>query len=291
MLQVASRVRSRSTPNYVYFARHGGSLYASASIDTYGCSPHAAAVYIAVCRQSFTVRLGKAADIVRSEQAAVTSATWRSLSGTGVQLLVAHVSPLHPTYRALRAIPEPGLLTLDRARFDSLDETMQEAARGALSPFDASLLYDSILELVGPALPTVKLADARVASWVGELRRNPHLSLQAMARQSGLSYQHMSRILAEALGLPLRQFQLWQKLCRVRSVYRDHDSLTAIAHAAGFSDLAHMTRSFQRNYGTPPSHFFRNPNAHVIDTALPGSRYAPLASGLVAAAYAGVGAR
>jgi len=247
----------------LYFGGHGGCLYTCPYIHTPCCAPHSAAIFLSACGNNFSVRF-PGSDIARVERAAALSCAPRSLSAIGVKMIIVHVSPLHPAYRALQGIARPGLLSLDRERFAALDVQLDLAFRGALSPFEASHLYDRILDLAYGALPRPKPADMRAQQWIATLRLDPHLSLRKLANESGLSYQHMSRIFGEALGLPLRQFQLWKKLDRVRRVYGDHDNLTDVAHAAGFSDLAHMTRVFQRNYGAPPSYFFRNPNVRIF---------------------------
>ncbi len=53
--------------------------------------------------------------------------------------------------------------------------------------------------------------------------------------------------------MPFRRYRAWHRLrAAIREVVGG-SSLTAAAHAAGFADQAHFTRSFRRTFGAPPS--------------------------------------
>ncbi|TXH64984.1 MAG: AraC family transcriptional regulator, partial [Lysobacteraceae bacterium] len=55
------------------------------------------------------------------------------------------------------------------------------------------------------------------------------------------------------IGLPVRKYILWRRLILALEHLKRGDSVTAAAHNAGFSDCAHLSRSFHRAYGTMPS--------------------------------------
>ena len=79
------------------------------------------------------------------------------------------------------------------------------------------------------------------------------LSLKALAQVSGLSPSRLMHVFTESIGVPLRPYILWLRLQSASCDLMDGASMTAAAHNAGFSDAAHMTRTFRRMLGTTPS--------------------------------------
>ncbi len=51
----------------------------------------------------------------------------------------------------------------------------------------------------------------------------------------------------------LRPYILWRRFLRVWELVTTGTSLSAAAHAAGFADAAHLTRTSRRMFGFPPS--------------------------------------
>ena len=123
-----------------------------------------------------------------------------------------------------------------------------------------------------------KITEARVEGWVKKELRNGSravkidprvrraikylrerlggshdLSLKALADISGLSASRFMHVFTESVGVPLRPYILWLRLQRASCELMDGASMTAAAHNAGFSDAAHMTRTFRRMLGTTPS--------------------------------------
>lgn len=75
------------------------------------------------------------------------------------------------------------------------------------------------------------------------------LSLADAAAHVGLSNGRARHLFVEQTGLPFRAFVLWLRLTKALQVYAGGESLTDAAHAAGFSDSAHLSRTFRRMFG------------------------------------------
>ncbi len=74
-----------------------------------------------------------------------------------------------------------------------------------------------------------------------------------MAGAAGLSSRRFRELFAPQVGLSCRQYLLWTRLeCAIRELARGA-SLTEAALTAGFADAAHLTRTFRRMVGIPPS--------------------------------------
>jgi AraC-like DNA-binding protein len=78
-------------------------------------------------------------------------------------------------------------------------------------------------------------------------------SLKTLAEISGLSQSRLMHVFTESVGVPLRPYILWLRLQRAACELMDGRSVTEAAHSAGFSDAAHLTRTFRRMLGTTPS--------------------------------------
>ena len=78
-------------------------------------------------------------------------------------------------------------------------------------------------------------------------------SLIALAKIAGLSSSRFMHVFTKDVGIPLRPYLRWLKLERAAAAIARSASLTESAHAAGFADGAHLTRSFRAMFGTTPT--------------------------------------
>ena len=75
------------------------------------------------------------------------------------------------------------------------------------------------------------------------------VTLSDAAAVAGLSNGRARHLFVEHTGLPFRVYVLWLRLMKAVQVYSTGESLTEAAHAAGFSDSAHLSRTFRRMFG------------------------------------------
>ncbi len=76
--------------------------------------------------------------------------------------------------------------------------------------------------------------------------------LEDVADHVGLSEGRFTHLFKEQMGIPLRRYILWLRLRRAIEAAAKLDSLTDAAHAAGFADQAHFTRTFRDMFGLKP---------------------------------------
>lgn len=106
-----------------------------------------------------------------------------------------------------------------------------------------------------PGLATQAPADARLKRALDALEADPlapwtHRSLADRAHLSPSRFQVLFR---DATGLPVRNYLLWRRLLEATARLQAGEAVTAAAHAAGFADAAHLSRSFRRIIGAAPS--------------------------------------
>ena len=109
-------------------------------------------------------------------------------------------------------------------------------------------------------LPRAKRAvgiDPRGARVLSYLQEEQHAfddrSLKTLAGIAGLSPSRFMHAFTASVGVPVRPYILWLRLQRAACDLMDGASVTSAAHHAGFSDSAHMTRTFRRMLGATPS--------------------------------------
>lgn len=88
----------------------------------------------------------------------------------------------------------------------------------------------------------------------GRLTAGP-IRLRDIAREVHISESRLAHVFSSEIGLPFRPYLLWLRLQRAVELIAAGHSLTAVAHGAGFSDSAHLTRVCRRMFGGPPSLF------------------------------------
>lgn len=98
-----------------------------------------------------------------------------------------------------------------------------------------------------------------VRAAVTRLESAPASSIQALARDLGLTPRTLQRWFLEEVGISPR---LLGRILRFRAAFGLLDRLpagrwTAAAHASGYFDQAHLIRDFRRFAGAAPSAFFR----------------------------------
>jgi AraC-like DNA-binding protein len=79
------------------------------------------------------------------------------------------------------------------------------------------------------------------------------LSLNTLASIARLSPSRFMHAFTESVGIPVRPYILWLRLQRAACDLKEGASVTSAAHRAGFSDAAHLTRTFRRMLGATPS--------------------------------------
>lgn len=93
--------------------------------------------------------------------------------------------------------------------------------------------------------------DPRVAR-VLEALRDPTIDRRPVLEQTRLSPAHLQALFVRDVGLPIRSYQLWRRLLFAVASCVRLDS-TSAAHAAGFADLAHFSRTCRKMLGHSPT--------------------------------------
>lgn len=151
---------------------------------------------------------------------------------------------------------------MGEAGVQSIDIDDTEALAAALRPSpngepDAEHLTRFIDDLTGTAAPdySTKPIDPRVQKTLSTVHALPgsQFSLRDLAGQVALSPSRLGALFRHDIGIPVRRYLLWLRLIHAIQALSTDANLTEAAHDAGFSDSAHLSRTFRRMFGMPPS--------------------------------------
>ncbi len=179
-----------------------------------------------------------------------------ALDAEGVEILLVFVDPesavgaaLRPT-EAVRAIDDD---VRDRLVLDADPRRIMTTEGDAWTREVARALGHDVPAARRPVHPRVRrvLAHLRARSTASVAADDA--SLEALAEIAGLSPGRLMHAFTESVGIPLRPYVAWLKLQRAAAGIVSGLSLAEAAQAAGFADAAHMSRSFRRMLGMPPS--------------------------------------
>jgi len=166
----------------------------------------------------------------------------------GCRILSVFVEPESPLGRRITLAR---LSSTDVAPFEAAwVASFVERTEGLLVEARARALLAEIV----PADAPLAALDPRVAqalSWArAHLSEDP--TLATMAARAGLSTERFRHLFRIEVGTPLRRWLRWARLRRAVELALAGASLTSAAHEAGFSDQAHLSRTFSGMFGLSP---------------------------------------
>ena len=117
------------------------------------------------------------------------------------------------------------------------------------------LVDEAIARLRSQPTPTRTQVDARVERARELLRSAPggRATLAEVAGAVGLSHSRLTHLFSEQLGLPPGRYLIWVRLRRALEALSSGASVVDAAHASGFADGPHLSRTFREMLGFPPS--------------------------------------
>jgi AraC family transcriptional regulator len=130
----------------------------------------------------------------------------------------------------------------DALRAEAKTDEMIAAARAAT------------LLLAGAGAPLAQ-ADGRIDKAIAHIQAHIHASitLGEAAAAAALSPGRFRHLFVAQTGTSFRAYVLWTRLNVAIQFAMAGQSWTEAAHAAGFADSAHMTRTFRRMFGMNPA--------------------------------------
>lgn len=150
-----------------------------------------------------------------------------------------------PLYAAAEGTPLPDL-------FERISEERPHEEQNILLRALLLCMLDSGHSL--PA-PPAAFGNSTISRAVGIIHDEAHtaLSLAILAERLNVSYQHLSSLFTEHLGLSFSAYLADVRLRNAKQLLDDSDlSVTEICYECGYRNLSHFLRSFKKKYGVTP---------------------------------------
>ncbi|AVA25258.1 AraC family transcriptional regulator (plasmid) [Rhizobium sp. CB3060] len=154
------------------------------------------------------------------------------------------------------------LLKLQQSTIDHLADCSLRLVRGATTPASASAVaYEAAMALYDDVFGSHAIAADRsamqtVIDYIDANLDKP-LPVSDLARVSGLSRAHFSRVFADSEGLPPAEFVLQQRMQRAAKLLTKAAFIPVkeVAIMSGFDDANYFSKAFRRTYGINPTEF------------------------------------
>ncbi|HYQ25943.1 MAG TPA: helix-turn-helix transcriptional regulator [Polyangiaceae bacterium] len=176
------------------------------------------------------------------------------LDGQGAELLLVFLDAESVVGAPFRqALSGPVRLISDSERKALTDQVVPKAI---LRTGAAAWVRQAAEILRLPTPPSPRSVHPRVRALLSLLRNGgmaEATSLEQLASAVGLSPGRLMHVFTLSVGIPLRPYLAWLRVQRAAIDIVSGSALSDAAMAAGFSDAAHMSRTFRRMLGIPPS--------------------------------------
>jgi AraC-like DNA-binding protein len=168
--------------------------------------------------------------------------------------VVLFIEPETPEGKALSARLQGGLELLDADTAAIGAKRLERAWRVDRSYDAVKAVCMQLVQEVSRTAPR-EPSDPRVLAAVEYIRQrvDQPVSLAEVAKAANLSPGRFRHLFVEETGMPLRTYVLWRRLLHVWTLLMKGEPLSAAAHAAGFADSAHLSRTARTMFGLPPS--------------------------------------
>ncbi|WP_182524466.1 helix-turn-helix domain-containing protein [Nocardioides dongkuii] len=115
--------------------------------------------------------------------------------------------------------------------------------------------WRSALEVLGSREPDEHEHDPRIRAVLDHLRAvpSPPPTVEDLCRISHLSESRLQHVFREQVGVPIRRYLLWHRYMVAMRHLSAGATATEAAHAAGFADSAHFTRTARTVNGFTPT--------------------------------------
>ena len=223
-----------------------------------GTSPHShtAAQVIVAFSGKLQVRMSPKASYSACNAVIIPPNVNHHIIGSGSAEIMIWFDPATVAARAIHSLSSSELIPLSRSDNIPISQIVQLSSHLKTCD-DATKLSQTITQALLPEYKTVKPIDERIVLTLSALQDSallgqPH-PLKYLARAVNLSSGRLRHLFLQELGVTVQQYWIGHRLLVAIRRFNGCESLTKIAHEAGFADLAHFSKAFRASFGMTPS--------------------------------------
>ena len=183
------------------------------------------------------------------------------IDGRGARLALFYLLPeTIEGQQILKSFSEKTVSAVPEAAMSELLPRLRTYLEHGCTHQEASTLCDALVYGLTPPSGEKISLDHRVVCALRYLRSalDHQVTSAEIAAAVSLSPSRIAHLFREQSGLPLRRYMLWLRLCAALEQMAVSESLTDAAHAVGFADSAHLSRTFRQMHGITPSSLFQH---------------------------------
>lgn len=167
------------------------------------------------------------------------------------------IDPDHALYCYLHPLLNgEAICSLPASCLDSFHPQFQQLIAGHLSLVEAQQLLINVLCALSPnKLPQLPW-DTRIlqaCTYIKQLVPQQIPTVAQVALQVGLSESRLMHLFSQQLGISMRRYILWLRICYAIKLWVAGHNLIDVALEAGFADQAHYTRTLRSMVDFAPS--------------------------------------
>lgn len=233
---------------------------------------HAIQVVIAV--DGCTAICGSNGEWLESRGVVVRPDAEHSFDCNGALGVMIFVDPESTEGAWLSAFLRQDITIVPGARLEAIVTPLRAFAEQPHDTDDIASLIRDCVHGLRPGIAPTRGLDSRVTGVLDAIRSSEDLrmSLDRAADLACLSPTRFAHLFKDQVGLPFSRYMLWRKLTRAMVAVASEPTIAAAAHAADFSDAAHLTRTFYQMVGMAPSALMRG---DFVEIASPFSTFPP----------------
>lgn len=243
---------ARRPDNLYVFSRHAF-FYTTPVERSAQLQPHSATVLVSAYNRPFEVVIDGQTHTTRG--IAMGSLLRRQVIAPGTGLIALFIMPESRLFPHFLSLGPQRFALLDRDAIAPAEPALVALYEGRAKHQDVMFAYRSLTAMLREPPGNVMCdgAQHRARELMQLIAENPDLSLEELAAVHQMTYSWMSRLFSHSVGIPLRDYKNWLRRRTVWELLATDLSLTEIAHRAGFSDSAHLSRTYRRWFGMSPS--------------------------------------
>lgn len=178
-------------------------------------------------------------------------------SGKGL-LISIYIDPHSKVGTELNNLAKHGILKLGNNTAGKLLKYFREGLENHLTETDIKIWFIETL-LNNDVLESTTAFDGRIKKIIDCIRTSPNYNIKFsdLLSISGLSESRLMHLFKKEVGITIRKYVLWCRVLKALKTMSAGANIKQSARLTGFTDAAHLSRTFASMFGISPSSAFK----------------------------------
>lgn len=156
-------------------------------------------------------------------------------------------------------ISEHGIIHYNSKETEAAKEYFKSWFLNPQSTYKPAAIIDILINAIAPCTTVLNTIRPGIQDALKIIQQSLHedVSIEIIASKVFLSESRFAHLFKEQTGIPFRKYILWCRLQATVKAVLQGQSLTQAAYEGGFSDVAHLSRTFVEMFGVSPSDVLR----------------------------------